>query len=111
MALFPHCGLFSYSFDEPKVSVWLRLGRVDGKLSGEYLGMGFKLPCQTSANRRWPLSSSVTVPPQKQKQQHPRATQQQLPVRVLADNAVILWEFVVSGFSFPINCGWKRRRR
>lgn len=102
MALFPHCGLFSYSFDEPRVRVWLGLVRVDGKLSDEYLGMGFKLSCQTSANRRWPPSSSVTVPPQKQKQQHPPATQQQLPVHVLADSAGILREFGVSGFSFPM---------
>lgn len=63
MSLFPHCGLFAYSFNEPKARLWLGLGRAERKLSGEYLGLGFKLPCQTSLNRRWPLSSAVTVPP------------------------------------------------
>lgn len=97
MALFPHCGLFSYSFDEPKLRVWLGLGRLDGKLSGEYSGMGFKLPRQTSAN---PLASlQLRDPPAvKTKAAAPTSYSTAAPCAC----AGILRELGVPGFPFPM---------
>lgn len=79
MALFPHCGLFSYSFNEPKVTIWLgprKCCRVCIWDCSYTLMPNFGEQALAHL-QHW--RGALTM--KKQKQQHPGAAQQQLSTK------------------------------